>query len=200
MVFTDNEKQTVSWIPITPLGVALLFILMGIFIQWGMSKVPHGIPPGTQRSVWLFYLLALIFAARGIWGMRWFKKTGDTLQARSLFKKQDVQAENSVVYYRSGSSLPGTSNAFLILIEFATSPQSVKKVPVRTFLCGWVFGLIQGRQFGQALQQILGVSLEPQLTDTSPPPMADTIKKLVIIIPLAVIIILLVNLFILYIR
>lgn len=200
MIFTNPEKKTVSWIPITPLVVALLFILMGIFTQWGMSRVPQGIPPGTQRTIWLFYLLALVFCGRALWGMRWFKKRGETLWARSLFKKQDVQAENCAVYYRSGASLPGIGSAFLILIEFATSPQSNKKVPVRTFLCGWVFGLAQARTYAQQLQVVLGVKLGPQLSDTSPAPVTDTIKKAIIIIPLAVIVILLVNLFILYIR
>lgn len=200
MVFADPEKNTVSWIPITPLAVALLFILMGVFTQWGMSRVPAGMPPGTGRTVWLFYLLGIIFCGRALWGVRRFSKTGGTLTARSLSRQLVLPAENGVVVYRPGAGLPGFTSSFLMLIEFKTSPESGQKTPVRTFLCGWVFGLAQARDYARQLQDIFGVGLEGQLTDTSAAPVTETIRKMIIIIPLAVIVVLMVKLFILYVR
>jgi hypothetical protein len=200
MVITNRGKATVWWIPVTPLLVSVIFMAMAGLIQWGISRLPDGIPAGTQRSIWLMVILALIFCGRALWGMRWFRLKGQTLIGRSVFRYYKFQPDNCVVAYRAGTSLPGTSSSFLILIEFITSPQSGKKIPRQTFLCGWVLGLTQARTYAQQLQKVLGVNLGPQLSDTSPAPVTDTIKKAIIIIPLAVIIILLVNLFILYIR
>jgi hypothetical protein len=200
MVLANNEKQTVSWVPVTSLAVGLLFVLMGMFTQWGMSRVPDGIPEGTGRTVWLFYLLGIIFCGRALWGVRWFAKAGGMLAARSFFKQQVLQPEQCVAVYRSGSILPGSNSSFLMLVEFKTNQENGQKTPFKTFLCGWVFGLNQARGYARQLEHSFGIGLEPKLADTSAPPATDTIKKAIIIIPLAVIAMLLVKLFILYIK